>query len=61
MNALTSILDATSASDVHVVEVLAVIAGCALGALGGHRLQARSHRVRATAVGRDTPPTARPR
>ncbi|MFN8122327.1 MAG: hypothetical protein U0237_07845 [Thermoleophilia bacterium] len=58
MNLLTHILDITSQSGVRMFEVLSIVAGSGLGALAGHRWQARSHRADASSGRRRTPPAA---
>jgi len=58
VNLLTTIIETASASDVRVLEVLSVLAGVGLGALVGHRWQARSHRADTSSDRRFTPPAA---
>lgn len=58
MNDLISILEFTSVSDVRMFEVLSIVAGSVVGALAGHRWQARSHRADASSGRRHMPPAA---
>jgi hypothetical protein len=58
VNLLNTIIETASASDVRMLEVCSVLAGVGLGALVGHRWQARSHRGDSSSGRRLDPPAA---